>query len=195
MSQEFQRQRRKLLLWEIGSFIFIGLFGAGLHFVFELSEFWSPIGWFGAVNESTWEHLKLVFWPAVIFSLIEYTYVRDSVRNYLFAKAVSTVVMMAIIVATWYIYTPITGNINWFNIAIFYVAVFIGQIISYRLLTAEAYPQSFAYSSLAVFVVLCIAFVVFTYFPPRFSLFEHYDLLDTNEYGILDDYEDLRVFR
>ena len=112
--------QNKLLLWEIGSFIFIGFFGAGLHYVFELTEFWRPIGWLGAVNESTWEHLKLVFWPALLYALIEYTYVRDVANNFTIAKATSIVVMMAIIIASWYIYTPFLGNINWLNIALFY---------------------------------------------------------------------------
>lgn len=186
---------RKLLIWEIGDLLFISLFGASLHFVFELSEFWRPIGWLGAVNESTWEHLKLAFWPALIFALIEYTYVREIARNFAIAKATSIVIMMGIIIAAWYIYTPITGNINWLNIVIFYIAVLAGQFVGFRLLTAERMRSQLGRAALATLALLTVAFAVFTYYPPRFSLFEHYDLQDTGEYGILDDYEDLRVFR
>lgn len=186
---------KKILKWEIGNFLFIGVFGASLHYVFELSDFWRPIGWLGAVNESTWEHLKLVFWPGLIFALVEYTYVRELVKNYILAKAVSLIIMMGIIIVTWYIYTPITGNINWLNIAIFYVAVLVGQFVSYRLLTFGEIRLHYSRLALASLALLTLAFTLFTYYPPRVSLFEHYDLLDTNEYGILDDYEDLRVFR
>ena len=186
---------KKLLLWEAGSFIFIGLFGAALHFVFELSEFWRPIGWLGAVNESTWEHLKLVFWPVVIFGLVEYTYVRDVANNFIVAKAASALIMMGIIVATWYIYTPLLGNVNWLNIAIFYVAAAIGVLVSYRLLVADPLSKRVQIWSLVILSSLVLAFSLFTYYPPRFSLFEHFDLQDTGEYGILDDYEDIRVFR
>ncbi len=188
--------KRKLLYWEIGAFIFIGTIGASLHYIFELSGFWSPIGWLGAVNESTWEHLKMVFWPALFFALIEYTYVRDVARNYAIGKAVSIMTMMAIIIITWYIYTPFLGNVNWLNIAIFYVAVGIGQAISYRILSSP--PMEFQQARRLAFgslFLLTFAFVFFTYYPPRVSLFEHFDLQDTGEYGILDDYEDLRVFR
>ncbi len=186
---------RKLLLWEAGSFIFIGLFGAALHFIFELSEFWRPIGWLGAVNESTWEHLKLVFWPVLIFGLVEYTYVREVANNFVIAKAASAVIMMGIIIATWYIYTPFLGNVNWLNIAIFYVAVTVGVFVSYRLLSAPSLSPRYRLLSLAIMVSLVLAFSLFTYYPPRASLFEHFDLQDTGEYGILDDYEDIRVFR
>jgi hypothetical protein len=190
-----QPKSKKLLRWEIGNFLFIGLFGASLHYVFELSDFWRPIGWLGAVNESTWEHLKLVFWPAVLFSLVEYTYVKDVVQNFVVAKAVSIIVMMSIIVATWYIYTPLVGNVNWLNIAIFYVAVLIGQYVSYRLLNAGQIQNRFRHVALASLLLLTLAFTLFTYYPPTVSLFEHFDLQDTGEYGILEDYEAIRVFR
>ncbi|MEO1255544.1 MAG: hypothetical protein AAFY41_11790, partial [Bacteroidota bacterium] len=45
--------RRKLLLWEIGSFIFIGLFGAGLHFVLSLTAPNHPIGDQNSDNSNT----------------------------------------------------------------------------------------------------------------------------------------------
>jgi len=53
--------KRKILIWEISGFFFILLTGTFLHFIFELSSFWRPAALFGAVNESTWEHLKMVF--------------------------------------------------------------------------------------------------------------------------------------
>jgi len=185
---------KKLLWWELGSLLFLSTIGASLHYVFELSGFERSIAWLGAVNESTWEHLKMAFWPVVVYALIEYSYVRKEANNFVVAKALSLIVMMSIIIAAWYIYTPIFGNINWLNIALFYVAVIIGTIISYRLLRAEPWNtqlQPYAFASL---VLLVSAFTVFTYYPPRFSLFEHFDLQDTGEYGILDDYSDILIF-
>ena len=74
--------KRRLIFWEIGSFIWIALAGSALHFAFELSEFWQPLALFSSVNESTWEHLKMYFWPGLIYALVQYTYTKDIANNY-----------------------------------------------------------------------------------------------------------------
>ena len=90
--------KNKLLVWEIGGFLFIGLVGAALHFTFEMSNFSSmEVAYFSAVNESTWEHLKMVFFPGLVFALIQYTYVRDVVNNYIVAKVAGLVIMPLVI--------------------------------------------------------------------------------------------------
>jgi len=187
---------RKLLYWEIGSFIFIGLVGAALHFTFEFSNFSNMVvAYFSAVNESTWEHLKMVFFPGIFFALVEYTYVRDVVRNYLIAKTASVFIMPLVIVLGWYAYTPFTGrSIYKLDLTLFYIAVTIGQIVSYKILTApqmSARVNKFAKVALGV---MFVAFSTFTFFPPKIFLFEHFDLKDTGLYGILDNYDGLRYF-
>lgn len=188
--------KNKLLLWEIGGFFFIGLIGASLHFTFELSDFSSNIvAYFSAVNESTWEHLKMVFFPGLVFALIEYTYIRDEANNYLLAKAASLFLMPLVIVVGWYIYAPIVGrSIFPADLALFYLAVAIGQIVSYRILASNPLGKVFRRVSLAVILVMLAAFSTFTFFPPRIFLFEHLDLNNTGEYGILDYEDNIRYF-
>jgi hypothetical protein len=188
--------RRKLILWEIAGFFFIGLIGAALHFTFELSDFSDRlVAFFSAVNESTWEHLKMVFWPGFIFMLIEYTYLRGSVNNYFIAKTVGLFVMPLVIAIGWYAYTPFTGkSIFPLDLALFYLAVAVGQIISYKILTAPKMKPEIHSAAVAGFAVLLVVFSLFTFYPPRIFLFEHMDLLDTGQYGILEDYENLRFF-
>ena len=188
--------KNQILLWEIGGFFFIGLIGAALHFTFELSNFSNMVvAFFSAVNESTWEHLKMVFWPGVIFSLIEYSYIRDQVNNFLVAKAVSLFVMPLIIVIGWYGYTPFTQrSIFQLDLLLFYVAVLLGQIISYKILTRDALSKRAVTLSAAGLFVMLIAFSTFTFYPPEIFLFENFDLLDTGQYGILDNYDQMRYF-
>jgi len=188
--------KNKLLLWEIGGFFFIGLVGASLHFTYELSDFSSNVvAYFSAVNESTWEHLKMVFFPGLTFALIEYTYVRDKVHNYLIAKTASLFVMPLIIVMGWYIYAPAVGrNIYPVDLALFYLAVFIGQYISYKLLTRPPLEKKFNNYAIGTFLALFLAFSTFTFFPPRIFLFENFDLKDTGQYGILDYEDNIRYF-
>ncbi|MEM4188473.1 MAG: DUF6512 family protein, partial [Candidatus Hadarchaeum sp.] len=61
---------KKLFYWTIAGTFFIIFFGSFLHFAFELSGNFRPLALIAAVNESTWEHLKLAFWPAFIFYAI-----------------------------------------------------------------------------------------------------------------------------
>ena len=64
-------QRRTTALWEAGA----------LHFVYELSGFNWFAALFGSVNESTWEHLKLFFWPGLVCALVEHAFVKDYANN------------------------------------------------------------------------------------------------------------------
>jgi hypothetical protein len=48
----------------------IGLVGAGMHFVHELSGCNPIVGFLGAVNESAWEHLKLMLWPMLFWWVV-----------------------------------------------------------------------------------------------------------------------------
>jgi len=188
--------KNRVLLWEIGGFFFIGVIGAALHFTFELSNFSNMVvAFFSAVNESTWEHLKMVFWPGVIFSLIEYSYIRDQVNNFLVAKVVSLFVMPLVIAIGWYGYTPFTQrSVFKFDLVLFYLAVLIGQMISYKILTRGSLSKRATTLSAAGLVVMLIAFSTFTFYPPEIFLFENFDLLDTGQYGILDNYDNLRYF-
>ena len=187
---------RKLVLWEVGGYIFIGIVGAALHFTYEFSNFSSNlVAYFSAVNESTWEHLKMVFFPGLVFALIEYTYVRDLVRNYILAKTVSLFLMPLVITVGWYIYAPAVGrSIFPVDLALFYVAVLVGQIASYKILTMPPLPRHYFLNAWIVLIFMFISFSTFTFFPPRIFIFEHFDLKNTGEYGILDNYDNLRYF-
>jgi len=186
--------KNKVLIWEIGGFLFIGLIGAALHFTFEMSNFSSmEVAYFSAVNESTWEHLKMVFFPGLVFALIQYTYVRDEVNNYVFAKVAGLVIMPLVIAVGWYIYAPILGR-SYFpaDLFLFYLAVFAGQWASYKLLTRVPLEKKYTQYAIGVFLVMFVAFSTFTFFPPNIFLFEHLDLRDTGLYGILPMEENIR---
>jgi hypothetical protein len=63
---------RSVLVYELVGTVFMIILGSILHFTFEWSGGNPVVGAFSAVNESVWEHLKLAFWPALLFMLIEY---------------------------------------------------------------------------------------------------------------------------
>ena len=87
--------------------LFISLLGGVLHFTFGWSGYNPVVGIFSAVNESVWEHLKLGFWPALLYMIIEYRFLKAA-NNFFLAKTVVPYTMTAIIPAIFYSYTHIT---------------------------------------------------------------------------------------
>ena len=63
--------KRNIYLWQFCGFAFVSLLGTLLHFLYGITNrsiFTSP---FSAVNESTWEHMKILYFPLLIFALIQ----------------------------------------------------------------------------------------------------------------------------
>ncbi|MEM2112455.1 MAG: DUF6512 family protein [Candidatus Bathyarchaeia archaeon] len=93
-----------ILKLELFGMLFIILLGSALHFTFELSGNNPVVGVFSAVNESVWEHLKLSFWPALIYAIIEHKPLKKIAGNFFHAKAVGIYVMPLAIVSFFYLY-------------------------------------------------------------------------------------------
>ena len=179
--------KRALQRWELAGIVFIVVFGSSLHFLFELSGYLRPVAIIAAVNESVWEHFKMVFWPGLIWALIEYPFIRNQTRNFGIAKAASLAAMPITIAALFYGYTAVTGQ--HYLIAdgiIFIAAIVVGQWISLRVLMRPPIEVTWLrWSALGVLAILIVAFSTLSYYPPKNVLFV--DSV-TGEYGILDHY-------
>jgi hypothetical protein len=172
---------RKVLALEIAGTLFIIFLGTALHFTFDFSGRNPLVGSFSAVNESVWEHLKLPFWPSLLWMLIEMYPLRKAVGNFFAAKAIGTIVMIVIIPAVFYAYTAFTEEILAVDIAAFMVAVIVGQIINYKLFKKGKSSKRREIVALIVIALLAIVFVTFTFYPPHLSIFRD---SNTGQYGI-----------
>jgi hypothetical protein len=174
--------KHKVLRYELAGIVFILLLGSLLHFTFEWSGNQPIVGIFSAVNESVWEHLKLAFWPTLLFALIEYAPLKRETNNFVLAKTVGAYVMVAIIPAIFYTYKTFTGeSIFAIDIVSFVIAVMVGQLASYKLLTYHAFPHKTAWVSLFFLALLAVLFAVFTFYPPYVQIFKD---SPTGGYGI-----------
>jgi hypothetical protein len=165
--------------------VLIILLGSMLHFTFEGSGNQPIVGVFSAVNESVWEHLKIAFWPALFYSIFEYRYLYKKSNNFLSAKTLGIFSIMIIIPAIFYSYTIFFEENLVIDIGSFILAIIIGQLISYRLLTYKKLARTFELISLFALVILALAFVVFTFYPPQVQLFQD---PNTGEYGIINHF-------
>ena len=176
---------RRVLFFELVGIVFIIIFGSMLHFTFEWSGGNAVVGVFSAVNESVWEHLKLGFWPAIVFALVEFKYLKKETNNFLFAKTIGVYLIPITIVVIFYSYTAVLGeSIFVIDILSFVIAVVVGQLVSYRFLTGKTLPYNLDMASLFALILLGLAFVIFTFYPPQFALFQ--DPI-TGGYGIISN--------
>ena len=161
-----------LKIWQIAGLIFTSLAGTLLHFAYDWSN-QSPL-WatFSGVNESTWEHMKLLFFPMFVFALMQSRYLAKEYENFWCVKLVGTLVGLVLIPVLFYTYKGIVGiSADWFNIAIFYLAALAGYLTE-GFFMKKGIP---CLSSTVALVVLCligVVFVLFTYLPPEIPLFQ-----------------------
>jgi hypothetical protein len=194
------KPKTKLLTFEIVCIFWMAMAGSLLHFAFELSEFWQPMAFLAAVNESAWEHVKMYFWPGLVFAIAQYTYTRDIANNYWFGKAVGLATMPVVIFMSYFGYMEYISFAGGdpslaLMIGIMLFGIAAGQMVSYFILTMEPLEQQTLRYSGAVYAVMILMFSTFTYFPPKVAVFEHFYCYQyTGEYGILTDYEPYRVF-
>jgi len=174
--------KHSVLKWELIGIAVISVVGSALHFLFELSGEWPPVGVIAAVNESVFEHLKLTFWPTVVYAAATYALLRKSAKNFIIAKTVAVYVMPVTIIVLFYGYTTLTGIESVIiDILIFIVAVAVGQLVSYRMLIMERLPQWLKWLSMVFLVILAVIYGLFTFYPPHVDFF-----MDsaTGSYGI-----------
>lgn len=177
MKTQSNIQKTSIFRWEMWGIIFIVLVGSLLHFTFDFSGGWRPLGVISAVNESVWEHLKLAFWPAIFWTIIEFFFVRrptkDTSPNFILAKAIGAYIMPLIIVAIFYSYTAFTGHsILAVDLSSFVIAVVIGQIVSYKLWCLLRLTRIFNSLGLVMLVIGVLLFAILTFYPPVVGIFQ-----------------------
>jgi len=159
----------KVKKFEIYSALGTIVFGSMLHFIFEWSGGFKPLALIAAVNESTWEHLKLAFWPAFIFGVIGYFTFGKNIPNFCRAQANKLWLMPLLIVILFYGWLLIYPDNFIYDISIFVVAVIVGHVVAYRLEKDNLPPYKI--SAWISIIILLLAFSLFTYFPPKNTLF------------------------
>lgn len=163
--------KKNLFIFEILSTLLIIFLGFILHFAFEWFNYNPIIGSFSSINESTWEHLKLLFFPMLLTIIIGYLLFKNQFTNYLCIKTRGLFLGMIFIVIFFYTYSGIIGkNIPFIDISSFIIAVLISEIYTYRNLNKLSKCNNFIYGlSLLLFTFL---FITFTFNPPEIDLFK-----------------------
>ena len=154
---------RKWRTWEVLGLIFVLAAGNLLHFIYDWSGQSPVVGALASVNESTWEHMKLLTTPWVLWSIVEFAALR---RTGLLAG-------LAAIPLLFYGYQGVLGrDIMWLDVAIFQIAVLLGFWVTWAMLRRRALASPvWQVAGAAVLAAVWAAFILWTFAPPDLPLF------------------------
>ena len=173
--------KQRSILWQTAGFAFTTLGGTILHFLYDWTGGSILASPFSGVNESTWEHMKLLFWPLFIYALVQRLFFKNQ-KNYWCVKLAEILLGLLLIPVLFYTYNGVFGKSpDWINIAIFYITtalVFFSEWWAYKNDRVQCGHPRLAFAAICLIGVL---FVVFTFAPPQIPLFR--DPL-TGSYGI-----------
>ena len=169
----------------MSGFLFTAVAGTLLHFLFDWTGGNVITALFSAVNESIWEHLKLLFYPMLTVAVVEYCFWGRETDTFWCVKLVGMLVGLALIPVMYYTCTGALGiKADLFNIALFFLAAAVAFWLEIRLFQRRFQCPLGNAVSITVLVVLAVVFTLFTFLPPHIPLFED-PLTDTyGFYGI-----------
>lgn len=163
---------KQLKHYIITGIIFVLITGTFFHFLYEWTNNNFVIGFFTPVNESTWEHMKLVFFPTLLFSLIMSYRLKQNYPCIISSSAFGILLGTLLVPVFFYTYTGILGyNIFILDFATFVLSVLIAFYTIYKF-TLSCTLKRYTLLLCGLVCILMICFVLFTYYPPDIGLFE-----------------------
>ncbi len=164
--------KRSIGLWQLAGFAVTSLGGTLLHFLYEWLGEAVWVAPFSGVNESTWEHMKLLFWPLFLFALVQSLFFRDR-EDFWCVKLRGILLGLLLIPVLFYTYNGAIGQSpDWLNIAIFFVAAAAAYIYETRRFRVENPNCRAPKSALAALWGIAILFAVFTFATPELGIFK-----------------------
>lgn len=157
-----------------------------LSFIFHFMYEWFPNTLFSIlfpVNESIWEHMKLIITPTLLFSIFEYIiYIKDNIEynNFILSYGISIILGIIIYLIIYIPLDNIFGHSSFIAIFLLFISFIIIQIISYYIMNTN----NIKYSSIIGILLIIIMYIVFgylTYNPIYIDIF--YDFMN-GHYGI-----------
>jgi hypothetical protein len=175
--------KRPTFLWHAGGFAIATLLGTLLHFLHDWSgqSLWTAP--FSGVNESTWEHMKLLYWPLLLFGIVQFFFFRG-LPGFWWIKLTGTLTGLLLIPVLFYTYNGAFGKSpDWLNITIFYVSAAGTFLLEWRLFQTKMATWSHSWLAFIGLLLAGSMFVLFTFSTPQLPLFCD---PESGQYGIYE---------
>ena len=164
--------KQRSILWQAAGFALVTFGGTILHFLFDWTSGNILVAPFSGVNESTWEHMKLLFWPLFLFAVIQRLFFKDQ-ENYWCVKLAQILLGLVLIPVLFYTYNGVFGKSqDWINITIFYIAALLVFLFEWWVFKNDRPQCKYPRLAFAAICLIGVLFVVFTFATPRIPLFQ-----------------------
>ena len=161
--------------------IVIFLIGASLHFVYEWSHHNKLVAIFAAVNESTWEHIKICMTPTLLWSIYEII-IYGFTWNFIFAKSICLLTIIILIPILFYSYTFFTKKPYLIvDIISFLITVICSQLVFRYIINLNNYSNIYNYIGLVLVIIELLLYFYLTFKPIKNFIFK--DPI-TKKYGL-----------
>ena len=173
--------KKSIGMWQLWGFAVTALGGTLLHFLYDWLGKTVWVAPFSGVNESTWEHMKLLFWPMFSYALLQSFFFKEK-REFWCVKLRGILWGLVLIPVIFYTYNGVIGKSpDWINIGIFFISAAAAYIRETKLFHTEKLRCASAKWAFALLCGIALLFVLFTFRTPTLSIFK--DPL-TGTYGI-----------
>ena len=164
--------KRSIGLWQLMGFAVTSLGGTLLHFLYEWLGETVWVAPFSGVNESTWEHMKLLFWPMFLYATLQSFFFRDR-ENFWCVKLKGVLLGLTLIPVIFYTYNGVIGHSpDWINIAIFFISAAIAYIYETRQFNKGTVVCKHPKLAIGALCAVAVLFVVFTFATPQIAIFK-----------------------
>lgn len=162
----------KISHYNYSGILFTSVLGTFFHFLYEWSSSNLLIGLFTPVSESVWEHMKLLFFPMLLYILFEKNMLHPCPHALACANAAALLTGTALIPVIFYTYSGILGrNYLPLDIATLYISIILAFIARFFLLKKRISKIHCRWLTASVLLIL-ICFFIFTFCPPNLGLFQ-----------------------
>ena len=162
---------KNLKCYFIQGFLFVVITGSIAHFVYDWSGENSLLGFLFPINESVWEHMKLCFFPMLLYSFYLNAKLEDAYPCIRTASLAGTLLSAFLIPVLFYTYSGIFGrSYALLDIMTFVISVLLSFIAMYKL-TRSCKLSSYKTQLTTMVLLLAICFFLFTYRPPNIGIF------------------------
>lgn len=155
----------------IGGIVFVLAIGTLSHFLYEWTGQNYVAGLFTPVNESIWEHMKLVFFPMLLYSLFMIPGLKGKFpclpSAYCFGMLLGTLLVPVLFYAYYFV---IGRDVFFLDLTTFAASVILGYTAVYKL-TLNCRAKAFSWLLYALVAMGIVCFMIFSYNPPPLAIF------------------------
>lgn len=162
----------------IGATILLGTFW---HFGYELLAKNYVAGIFFPINESVWEHLKIIFYPMLVSGLVAYFVSKPKNAGIWLGLLVGSTVAMLATFFGFYLYSSIIGESLILDILLFMASIVLGMYTSWFVTIRYKSATKLAVVSIFGLAVIAAVLTYLTIKPPKYGPFIEQS---SNTYGI-----------